>query len=338
MEATIIEDKESSVYDLLLQEVKQNLKDGIPEALIVNTLLSRRVSFSDCTSLIAQAKKTNKENVVPVDVTKEFEKALNPTNSVTTVQNNTIVEDEKPAHTAHLVTNEPMFINEDSKFTEGYPKPIDEKDFPSTLTVLDRIIDVTFIKHKPDVIVFDNVLTAQECQDLIAYATDRVKPSSVVDRETGKFVPHEARTSSGASFRKGETAVLAWMEKFASELLKWPYVNSEGFQILNYKVGQFYKPHYDHFDPKTQSGQQLIKSVSGNRVATLLFYLNNVEQGGATQFPNLDLTVLPKQGRLLFFSFPDVNNAKELLHAALPPTAGEKWVAVNWFRQGKYAL
>ncbi|KAL5224356.1 hypothetical protein ABZP36_010995 [Zizania latifolia] len=55
--------------------------------------------------------------------------------------------------------------------------------------------------------------------------------------------------------------------------------NGEGLQVLHYEVGQKYEPHFDYFHDEfnTKNG--------GQRIAALLIYLSNVEEGGETVFP-----------------------------------------------------
>ena len=55
--------------------------------------------------------------------------------------------------------------------------------------------------------------------------------------------------------------------------------NGEQMQILHYEHGQKYEPHADFFvdDFNVRAG--------GNRVATVLMYLSNVDKGGETIFP-----------------------------------------------------
>ena len=71
----------------------------------------------------------------------------------------------------------------------------------------------------------------------------------------------------------------------------------------------------------------------GQRVATVLCYLNDVARGGATAFPKLGLEVQPKRGRCLLF-FPghlDGRMDERVLHSATP-AIDEKWVVQQWVR------
>ena len=67
---------------------------------------------------------------------------------------------------------------------------------------------------------------------------------------------------------------------------------------------------------------------------TAFLYLNDVEEGGGTNFPRLDITVLPKKGRLLLW--PSVTDADPLkvdrrtFHQALPVEKGVKYAANAW--------
>jgi len=116
------------------------------------------------------------------------------------------------------------------------------------------------------------------------------------------------------------------MEKIRN-LTGVPTRNSEYLQILKYEVGQFYKTHHDFIEHD-------IERQSGPRILTVFFYLNDVEKGGGTNFPDLNITVFPKRGRVLIW--PSVVNAdlneKELRtdHQALPVDKGIKFGANAW--------
>src|SRR5690606_31092572 len=77
----------------------------------------------------------------------------------------------------------------------------------------------------------------------------------------------------------------------------------------------------------------------GQRLITCLLYLNDVERGGATGFPSLDLTIKARKGRLLLFHncYPGTNQRHpDSLHGGLPVEKGEKWACNFWFREGLY--
>ena len=72
----------------------------------------------------------------------------------------------------------------------------------------------------------------------------------------------------------------------------------------------------------------------GPRILTAFLYLNDVEAGGGTNFPDLNLTVMPKKGRLLLWpSVIDSDPSKKdftTRHQALNVDAGEKYGANAW--------
>ena len=69
---------------------------------------------------------------------------------------------------------------------------------------------------------------------------------------------------------------------------------------------------------------------------TALIYLNDVEDGGATYFPKLNISINPKKGNVLVFhnTISETTNINpRSLHAGMPVTSGEKWAANLWFRE-----
>jgi len=70
---------------------------------------------------------------------------------------------------------------------------------------------------------------------------------------------------------------------------------------------------------------------------TVLVYLNDVQKGGQTVFPALNLQVQPKKGMALVFFPATVDGLldKMALHAALP-AIDTKYVSQVWLRQFKY--
>jgi prolyl 4-hydroxylase len=108
-----------------------------------------------------------------------------------------------------------------------------------------------------------------------------------------------------------------------------PIEHGEGLQVLNYQIGQEYKAHFDFFSSPT---------VKNPRISTLVMYLNDVEQGGETYFPKLNLSVSPKKGMAVYFEyFYDNQDLNDLtLHGGAPVIAGDKWAATQWMRRKVY--
>ena len=187
----------------------------------------------------------------------------------------------------------------------------------------------------PNLVVFGQLLSDDECSGLMALAAPRLARSETVDNATGGTEVHAARTSEGMFFERGEAPLIAHIEQRIAELLHWPVDHGEGLQVLRYRPGAEYRPHHDYFDP-VHAGTERILQRGGQRVASLVMYLNTAEGGGATTFPDVGLAVWPVRGNAVFFSYDRPHPDTRTLHGGAPVTAGEKWVATKWLRQGVF--
>jgi len=216
------------------------------------------------------------------------------------------------------------------------PLPEPPLEGQTTLVLADghRVKVLTTMKH-PRVVVFGGLLTDAECDTLMAQAAPRLLRSETVDNSTGDSEVNEARTSEGMFFERGESPLIQSLEMRIAELLRWPLENGEGLQILRYRPGAEYKPHHDYFDP-VHPGTPRILERGGQRVGTLVMYLNTPDGGGATTFPDVGLEVAPVRGNAVFFSYDRAHVGTKTLHGGAPVTAGEKWVATKWLREGVF--
>jgi prolyl 4-hydroxylase len=205
----------------------------------------------------------------------------------------------------------------------------------SRLRAHDRDVDVLVELKLPRVVVFGGLLSHEECDELVALSAPRLMRSETVDNTTGGSEVNAARTSDGMFFERGEAPLIQRIEKRISALLNWPEDHGEGLQILRYRSGAEYKPHHDYFDP-AQPGAPTILKRGGQRVGTLVMYLNAPEQGGSTVFPDIGLEVAPVKGNAVFFSYDRPHPATKTLHGGSPVIAGEKWVATKWLREGVF--
>jgi prolyl 4-hydroxylase len=125
------------------------------------------------------------------------------------------------------------------------------------------------------------------------------------------------------------------IEARIARLVNWPEEKGEGLQVLHYRPGTEYKPHYDYFDPK-EPGTPAILRRGGQRVGTLVMYLGEPDKGGGTIFPDVRLEIAPKRGNAVFFSYERPHPSTKTLHGGAPVLAGEKWIATKWLREQRF--
>jgi prolyl 4-hydroxylase len=199
----------------------------------------------------------------------------------------------------------------------------------------DRQVCVLQAMYNPRVVVFGNLLSDDECEQLIEFAQPRLARSLTVATKTGGEEVNADRTSKGMFFQRGENELVRRIEQRIARLVNWPEENGEGLQILHYGPGAEYKPHYDYFDP-AEPGTPTILRRGGQRVATLVMYLAEPAKGGGTVFPDVHLEVAPKRGNAVFFSYDRPHPSTRTLHGGAPVLAGEKWIATKWLRERRF--
>jgi prolyl 4-hydroxylase len=247
------------------------------------------------------------------------------------VKNNMVEELSEVYGTIEVIS---FFNSLEEPNTIPYP---DVKLNNSNTVIIDgRVCRVLFELKLPRVVMIDNFLSTMECQQLISMAEPKLNRSSVVDKESvGKSKIDLVRTSSGMFFHKQENHLISEIENRVAHFTNWPVSNHEAFQVLKYEPGQEYKPHNDYFDTTTEAGRVITKR-GGQRVGTVILYLNNCPEGGGTIFPESGLELKPAKGCAVFFGYPTHNKESKTLHGGSPVIKGEKWIAVKWLRQDKF--
>ncbi|CAL5197445.1 unnamed protein product [Lathyrus oleraceus] len=210
---------------------------------------------------------------------------------------------------------------------------------------------VEIISWEPRAFLYHNFLTKEECEHIINIAKPHMKRSTVVDNETGKGFNSSIRTSSGTFLPRGHDKIVEKIEKRIADFTFIPVENGEDLNVLHYEVGQKYVPHLDYFRDEYN-----IRN-GGNRIATMLMYLSDVEEGGETVFPYAKgdfssvpwwnelsdcgkngLSIKPKTGdAILFWGMkPDSTFDPLSLHGACPVIKGDKWSCAKWMRMAGY--
>lgn len=188
-------------------------------------------------------------------------------------------------------------------------------------------MDTTILSTKPLVMTFDSGVDDATVKTMAAH--DRFQKSMGYDFAT--------KGSSETDWRRSSTWYDTMQEyrDLHGELIRAASVASgiefstaqgEPMQLTRYQVGEFYKQHWDHFNFPN------LPQIDNDRVATLIWYLNDGFEGGATHFNHLNITVTPQRGRCLLFYYPDEFSKNMLMHEGCPVTAGEKTIATIWIR------
>ena len=184
----------------------------------------------------------------------------------------------------------------------------------------------------PWVVVFDNFITDGEADGIVRTVKkwERSTDTGSANKygEVGRVVS-KSRTSANAWCDKdceADPDVIRVTDKIR-EVTQVPTDNYESFQILQYESGQFYRVHHDN-------GADDKFLPAGPRVLTFFLYLSDVEEGGETNFPSLNISVKPKRGRAVLWPStldhaPDTTD-RRTLHEAKPVIKGIKYAANAW--------
>jgi len=193
----------------------------------------------------------------------------------------------------------------------------------------------------PWIVILDNFVSTDEADRLVELG---VKQGYERSADVGKEKPDGSHDSQVSDAR---TSHNTWcQEKSCSEdelvvpvverignVTRTGYNNSEYLQLLQYEPGQYYKQHHDYIGHHQ-------RMPCGVRILTLFIYLNDVEEGGGTHFPLLDITVWPKKGSaLLWPSVRDDTPEKKdgrTDHEALPVISGLKYGANAWIHSRNF--
>tara|TARA_B100001029_G_scaffold101050_1_gene83129 strand:- start:879 stop:1496 length:618 start_codon:yes stop_codon:yes gene_type:complete len=193
--------------------------------------------------------------------------------------------------------------------------------------------NVTLYSADPIIYVVSDFLSEEECNAFIELGKGKMKRATVISDSDNEL--HDSRTNDYCWIKHDLNDVIHEASKRFSVLVKMPINNAEQFQLVYYGPGNEYKPHFDAFDKTTKEGQNHW-FPGGQRMITALAYLNDVEAGGETDFPEIGVSVKPNKGDVLIFhncieGTTEIN--PNVLHGGSPVISGEKWAVNLWFRE-----
>ncbi|BFY98056.1 hypothetical protein BsWGS_01095 [Bradybaena similaris] len=196
------------------------------------------------------------------------------------------------------------------------------------------------VSVSPYVALFFDVITESEINSMIQFVNDKLARGFVVIDGKNTYV--ETRTSDLSFVTDKESAIadrlsrrvgaITYLDANHSDMDR--FFSSDPFQVVNYGMGGHYDVHLDTFDEEyVQQNQHDFRfNAGGNRLATFLIYLSDVEKGGSTVFPAADVAVSPVKKMALFWYNFEPSGKRDLLtyHAACPVVFGQKWVTNKW--------
>lgn len=183
-----------------------------------------------------------------------------------------------------------------------------------------------------DMYVAPGFLSERDCDSLVALIDRDRRPSTLLsDHPDDNF-----RTSDSCDMDRWSDLVRPIDESIA-DLLGVAYHYGETIQGQRYAVGQQFRAHHDYFFD-TESYWARMQTEGGQRTWTAMVFLNDVEEGGATWFPQAGVRIAPKKGLLLAWNNMNRDGTPNTLtlHEGMPVLAGTKYIITKWFREDNW--
>ena len=199
---------------------------------------------------------------------------------------------------------------------------LEENGAPSSIPSIETL------SLSPQVGVLRGFFTAAECAHIQALSAPLLTPSIVVDPNSGKSILHPIRTSDGAVLGPiQQDLVIEALNRRIAFATRTSVEQGEPLTVMRYRPGQQYRLHHD-----------CLPGEANQRGLTVICYLNNGYQGGATEFPAAALEYRGDTGDAIVFRNTLANGRADdrSRHAGQPVTQGEKWIATRWIRQANF--
>ncbi|GFY17859.1 prolyl 4-hydroxylase subunit alpha-1 [Trichonephila clavipes] len=194
-------------------------------------------------------------------------------------------------------------------------------------------VKVEQLSLDPEIVIFHDIISDKDMELFKDLAVPWLARATVQNPKSGALETASYRVSKSAWLNDTVHPRIARASQFIKCVTGLEVDTAEELHIINYGIGGHYEPHLDHkregeVDPFAHIG-------TGNRIATWIFYLSDVEAGGATVFPKIGVQVKPKRGTAAFWynlrksGDGDMNT----IHAACPVLSGTKWVGNKWLHE-----
>jgi len=187
-------------------------------------------------------------------------------------------------------------------FLNKLHKKIKDKEKEYTTTLYKPLPGFTTLNMDPYVAYLDNALTDSECDEIIEKCDNDLPIAPIFDQYSGEIITKtEYRTCKLGDITSDVYPDFQKLKSRLSELVFRDQNTQESFNLLKYDPGDLVVPHVDgyNFIDSEFNGEQ--KPEMLQRVMTTIVYLNDIDSGGETYFPKLDVTIQPRRGRMVIW-------------------------------------
>ena len=180
--------------------------------------------------------------------------------------------------------------------------------------------------------VYPNFITEEEGSYVLEKSKEKFEDSTIVGGYNTNI-----RKSKTCWLSKTDDNIRTIIQRVC-DIHKLPIENAEDLQVVKYDQNGYYNEHHDSCCDENEKCAEFI-TRGGNRIVTMVIYLNDGFSGGATRFINLNKDIKPeKNSGILFYPMNKKGDKchHKALHAGMPVSSGKKYIANVWIREHKF--
>jgi len=195
-------------------------------------------------------------------------------------------------------------------------------------------LKMEYAYNDPEIIIYHDLLRDHEIDHIKKKARPLLNRATVHHPQTGELMYADYRVSKSAWIFDDMDEIVAKVMKKVGDITNLNMRFAEALQVANYGIAGQYEPHFDH---ATLKKPKEFAIWGGNRIATMLMYLSDVEKGGRTVFTNTGpgVIIAPQKGSAAFWYNLKKNGQgnPKTEHSACPVLLGQKWVSNLWIHE-----
>ncbi|XP_036675465.3 prolyl 4-hydroxylase subunit alpha-1 [Drosophila suzukii] len=188
------------------------------------------------------------------------------------------------------------------------------------------------ISLEPYIVVYHDILPDKDIMQLIILAEPQLKETKVFKKHGATRASEHTSLGTFLPFKDMDPSGEPLLDRLTQRMRDITGIKlSDRYNFIKYGFGAHYSSHYDYFNASNSDTEG-----RGDRIATVIFYLNDAPFGGATVFPRLNIKIPAERGKVLFWY--NMNGETHhvdpnTLHAACPVIYGSKLAMAAWIHE-----